>query len=92
MKSLADFKRAIMIGRTFHCSNYNRPQSSGDRTVIDTTTNGFWYHRPDNPDDHYWLAYPKASKLIFQDETVTFLDGKNNPAFVFDFSEKEPSA
>lgn len=91
MQTLAGLKRTITVGLTFHCTNYIHPHRSGERTVMEVQTNGFWCIAPNVPMP-IWTQYPPTKLLSFDGQTVTFWreTGKAcEPAFMFDFTPRE---
>ena len=79
MKTLADFKRRLIVGAKLNCVFHGKPlvirenlnniiffvPEPSERTVKKVQTNSVCFTRPDGKEA--WLTYPKSDEIEFPD-------------------------
>jgi hypothetical protein len=78
MKTLADFKREMIIGKKMMMTSAYGKTEGGkigmERHIIKTQTNGVYLARDPNSKEGSWLDYPKASLMEYDGKTLKTYD------------------
>jgi hypothetical protein len=96
MKTVADFRRAAVVGSVWRCTNHNHPQMSGLRTVTKgKTVLSYDYTKADGSGgSNGRLEFPKADACRIEGDSVHFLHepGSDRVAFTWTFVRNSEAA
>lgn len=92
MKTLADAKRAIVVGMRFQHTHHERPTVSGPRIVTKVRSTGFEYEFLDSRQvPAHWSRFTQwlpATQMRVEGMTVTWLRPNGEPWWTDDFGQE----
>lgn len=80
MKTLADFKRLIKLGQTWHGINHPMKKDLGVREVSKVNSKGFAFRhtKDDGTTTDSWCSFPSAKEFKVKGEEVEIYEGSTH--------------